>query len=99
MGRALQCEVCDFDFARVYGRLGVDYIEVHHVTPLHVAGTRETRLSDLACLCANCHRMCHRSSPGESWRTPDALRDLIRGSARSVASGAHAASTSASYRV
>ncbi|MFH8500138.1 HNH endonuclease [Streptomyces coeruleorubidus] len=77
-GNALQCEVCDFDFARTYGNLGEGYIEVHHVTPLHVSGARETRLDDLACLCANCHRMCHRSRPGESWRTPAILREQIR---------------------
>ncbi|WP_323178809.1 MULTISPECIES: HNH endonuclease [unclassified Streptomyces] len=81
LGQALRCEVCDFDFAHVYGRLGEDYIEVHHVTPLHISGPQETGLSDLACLCANCHRMCHRSSPGESWRTPNALRALIHRSA------------------
>jgi 5-methylcytosine-specific restriction protein A len=80
-GRPLQCEVCDFDFARAYGELGEGYIEVHHVTPLYVSGTRETRLDDLACVCANCHRMCHRSRPGESWRTPAALREQIRKSA------------------
>jgi 5-methylcytosine-specific restriction protein A len=74
LGRRLQCEVCDFDFARTYGSLGEGYIEVHHVTPLYVSGPRETRLDDLACLCANCHRMCHRTRPGESWLTPSALR-------------------------
>ncbi|MBA2949729.1 HNH endonuclease [Streptomyces himalayensis] len=81
-GRPLRCEVCRFDFAHVYGLLGEGYIEVHHVTPLHVSGTRETRLDDLACLCANCHRMCHRSRPGESWRTPEALRGEMLKSAR-----------------
>lgn len=82
-GRALRCEVCDFDFARTYGDLGEGYIEVHHATPLHVSGLRETKLEDLACLCANCHRMCHRSRPGESWRTPTSLREHIRNSGRS----------------
>ncbi|MFF8450276.1 HNH endonuclease [Streptomyces leeuwenhoekii] len=77
-GRPLRCEVCDFDFTLTYGELGEGYIEVHHVTPLHVSGTRETKLDDLACLCANCHRMCHRSRPGESWRTPASLRRQIR---------------------
>lgn len=85
-GRPLRCEVCAFDFGRTYGALGEGYIEVHHVTPLHISGSRETRLEDLACLCANCHRMCHRSRPGESWRTPAALRGLIRTSAET---GAH----------
>ncbi|MET8689059.1 HNH endonuclease [Streptomyces sp. NPDC004732] len=80
-GRPLRCEVCDFDFARAYGALGEGYIEVHHVIPLHVSGSRSTRLDDLACLCANCHRMCHKNRRGESWRTPDALRALMRTSA------------------
>ncbi|WP_081240998.1 HNH endonuclease [Streptomyces viridosporus] len=80
-GQPLRCEVCHFDFARFYGDLGDGYIEVHHVTPLHVSGMRKTGLDDLACLCANCHRMCHRTRPGESWRTPADLRDLIRDSA------------------
>ncbi|WP_018544889.1 HNH endonuclease [Streptomyces sp. LaPpAH-108] len=84
-GRALQCEVCDFDFGRAYGPLGEGYIEVHHVTPLHVSGVRETKLDDLACLCANCHRMCHRNRPGESWRTPAALRELMRASSGQAA--------------
>ena len=85
-GRPLRCEVCDFDFARSYGDLGEGYIEVHHVTPLHISGSRETKLDDLACVCANCHRMCHRSRPGESWRTPAALRERIR---KSVQEAAH----------
>jgi 5-methylcytosine-specific restriction protein A len=76
-GGPLRCEVCAFDFAHTYGDLGDGYIEMHHVTPLHASGTRETKLADLACLCANCHRMCHRSRPGESWRTPAALREQI----------------------
>ncbi|MFF9779012.1 HNH endonuclease [Streptomyces sp. NPDC013978] len=81
-GEPLRCEVCRFDFARVYGGIGEGYIEVHHVTPLYISGTRRTKLDDLACLCANCHRMCHTSRPGESWRTPDDLRDEIRKAAQ-----------------
>ncbi|MGW1778565.1 HNH endonuclease [Streptomyces sp. NPDC002143] len=77
-GGPLRCEVCDFDFARTYGDLGEGYIEVHHVTPLHISGSRETKLDDLACVCANCHRMCHRSSAGESWRTPTAVRKRMQ---------------------
>ncbi|MER6789333.1 HNH endonuclease [Streptomyces sp. NPDC000658] len=83
---SLRCEVCDFDFARAYGHLGEGFIEVHHTTPLHVSGTRETGLDDLACVCANCHRMCHRCRPGESWRTPAALRERMR---KSTPKGGH----------
>ncbi|GAA2070379.1 hypothetical protein GCM10009801_21040 [Streptomyces albiaxialis] len=76
-GQPLQCTVCSFDFARVYGGLGAGFIEVHHVLPLHQAGPRETRLDDLAFLCANCHRMCHRTHDGMTWRTPSELRELL----------------------
>ncbi|MFF3770960.1 HNH endonuclease [Streptomyces sp. NPDC002232] len=74
----VRCEVCTFDFGLTYGPLGADYVEVHHVTPLHITGSRETRLEDLALLCANCHRMCHRNYKGQSWRTPDAVRAEMR---------------------
>ncbi|MCX4731878.1 HNH endonuclease [Streptomyces sp. NBC_01363] len=77
LGQPLQCSVCVFDFSRRYGPLGEGYIEVHHVLPLHLSGPRETRLEDLAFLCANCHRMCHRSHGGAAWRTPAALRAEI----------------------
>jgi 5-methylcytosine-specific restriction enzyme A len=55
------CEVCGFDFEKTYGELGADFIEVHHNKPVHsiTPGTK-TRLSDLALLCSNCHRMAHR---------------------------------------
>ncbi|MGW2819437.1 HNH endonuclease [Streptomyces sp. NPDC001443] len=79
-GFPLRCEVCSFDFAATYGELGDGYIEVHHRLPLHVSGMTETRLPDLALLCANCHRMCHRSFRGESWRTPAELRGQMQGS-------------------
>ncbi|MFJ8614387.1 HNH endonuclease [Streptomyces clavifer] len=77
LGMRIQCEVCHFHFADAYGPIGQDYIEVHHLQPLHISGPRETRLQDLAFVCANCHRMCHRSHLGSPWRTPDALRAMM----------------------
>jgi 5-methylcytosine-specific restriction protein A len=60
----LACEVCDFDFARVYGKLGDGFAECHHLVPLsELPGVRATRLSDLAIVCANCHRILHRTRP------------------------------------
>jgi 5-methylcytosine-specific restriction enzyme A len=70
-GGALPCEVCGFDFARTYGDLGDRFIEAHHVLPLAAAGIATTRLTDLALVCSNCHRMLHRAKP---WITPDELR-------------------------
>lgn len=78
-GGELRCEVCSFSFTETYGTLGAGYIEVHHMLPLHAAGERVTSIDDLALLCSNCHRMCHKSvDPGESWRSPAALRALLR---------------------
>lgn len=56
------CAACGFSFEDVYGDLGKDFIEVHHVTPLSIAGGEidVSADTDLVCLCANCHRMIHR---------------------------------------
>lgn len=70
----LKCEVpgCGFDFEVVYGELGRDYAHVHHLKPLGDRTTpSETKLTDLAVVCANCHAMIHR---GGKCR---ALADLI----------------------
>lgn len=59
---ALACEACEFDFAKAYGALGEDFIEVHHLRPVHAMQPgQKTKLSDLALLCSNCHRMAHRN--------------------------------------
>lgn len=72
-GQPIACVVCGFNFGEVYGERGEGYIEVHHVTPLYVSGRTKTTLKDLVLLCANCHRMCHRSP----WMTPSKLAVLI----------------------
>jgi 5-methylcytosine-specific restriction protein A len=60
----LECEVCEFDFERVYGSLGHGFAECHHILPLsELPFRRETRLVDLVVVCSNCHRMLHRSRP------------------------------------
>lgn len=73
-GYTLACEVCTFDFERTYGERGRHYIEVHHRTPLHISGSTRTKLTDLALLCSNCHRMIHRGRP---WLTVDELRSRL----------------------
>lgn len=72
----LACEGCGFDFAEVYGERGSGLIECHHLVPLEsLRPGQATRLSDLALVCSNCHRMIHRSRP---WLSLDALRALMR---------------------
>ncbi|MEU2337541.1 HNH endonuclease [Streptomyces sp. NPDC013172] len=77
-GDPLRCEVCSFGFTAAYGELGDGYAEVHHSLPLHISGVTWTLLPDLALLCANCRRRCHRSFRGESWRRPDDLREQMQ---------------------
>ncbi|WP_280478452.1 HNH endonuclease [Nocardia asiatica] len=78
------CEVCGFDFEKVYGPLGDGFIHVHHLIPLHVTGEIQTTTDDLVLLCANCHQMVHRARPG--WLTPTELRTIIATNAAPAAS-------------
>lgn len=57
---ALRCEICEFDFAAGYRGIGNAFCEVHHIREL-ASGRQEPTLDDLAILCANCHRMIHRT--------------------------------------
>jgi predicted HNH restriction endonuclease len=62
-----KCSACDLDFQKVYGQLGHRYIECHHTQPIsEMLPGEATKISDLVPLCANCHRMVHRSSPMKS---------------------------------
>jgi len=57
------CQGCDFDFENIYGELGKEYIEAHHLIPVSKLKKGESRKiteTDFAVLCANCHRMIHR---------------------------------------
>lgn len=60
----LVCEACgvrDHDFPQ---GIGEACFEVHHRTPLgELTEETETTLADLSVVCANCHRMLHRSNP------------------------------------
>jgi HNH endonuclease len=56
-----RCQVCSIDFEKVYGNLGREFAEAHHLRPLStLRGKSRTSLDDLATVCANCHRMLHR---------------------------------------
>jgi 5-methylcytosine-specific restriction protein A len=58
----LECEVCAFDFFAVYGEIGRNFAECHHTLPISdLTEARETRLSELAIVRANCLPMLHRA--------------------------------------
>ena len=65
-----KCQICNFDFVKVYGTLGSKYIEAHHKIPLSKLPENKTKLSakdDFAVVCANCHRMLHRKGAPETF--------------------------------
>lgn len=58
------CEVCDLNFEKLYGEIGRQFIEAHHLQPVStVKGQvlRRNPVTDFAVLCSNCHRMIHRT--------------------------------------
>jgi 5-methylcytosine-specific restriction protein A len=85
------CQVCGMNFEDVYGEIGHQYIEVHHLYPVCNMGENyqfdpldEER--GLVPLCSNCHSMIHRGGKiivqnGEKVMVPmplQALRDRIK---------------------
>lgn len=62
------CSICGFNFEQVYGELGKEYIQFHHIKPLSEYTDAELSdqalkdaLSNLIPLCPNCHCMVHKS--------------------------------------
>ncbi len=62
------CKACGFDFERRYGEVGRRYIEAHHLVPFAELKGKKRRVDpakDFTVLCANCHRMIHKSGHSE----------------------------------
>lgn len=58
---ALVCEMCGRQAAGTDSRLSEAIFEAHHLVPLAAGLDRETKLTDMALLCACCHRLIHRA--------------------------------------
>jgi hypothetical protein len=73
-----KCAVCGFDFEKRFGAIGMNFIHVHHRTPMaRIAGERTTNArTDLIPVCPNCHAMLHRRSPVPY--SIEELQDIIR---------------------
>ncbi|MFP4846092.1 HNH endonuclease [Winogradskyella sp. PE311] len=74
-----KCQVCDFDFELTYGKWGKEFAEVHHIIPLSELKGESHQTNpktDLAILCANCHRMVHRKK--EITLSLDELKNKIK---------------------
>lgn len=74
----LTCHVCGFNFKGFYGDIGENFIEVHHIKPLHTLDEEViiNPETDLVCVCSNCHSMIHHKK--DAILTVDELKELIR---------------------
>ena len=71
----LNCAVCGLDPAAIYGPSGDRSIEGHHKVPIEeLQPDSETKVEDVAMVCANCHRVIHSKKPCLSI---DEVRQLI----------------------
>ena len=73
------CQCCGIDFEKIYGEIGREYIEVHHLFPIsQTEGEHEVDPEkDLIPLCSNCHSMIHRLDGEEM--TLDKLKSYYHG--------------------
>ncbi len=71
-----KCKVCDMDFFSKYGKIGENFIHVHHITPVSKIGQdyQINPVSDLVPVCPNCHAMLHKNDPPYS---VDELRKIL----------------------
>jgi len=80
-GGELFCVVCGFNFHDAYGEIGKDFIEIHHLEPMHLMDiegeqiTIDEALKKVATVCPNCHRMIHRIK--EKMLSIDKVRSLL----------------------
>ncbi|MBE6788496.1 MAG: restriction endonuclease [Ruminococcaceae bacterium] len=72
----LYCEVCGFDFEKIYGELGKDFIEAHHLKPIsQMTDNEKTKVEDILMVCSNCHSMIHRKKP---WLTKGQIKTILK---------------------
>ncbi|HCW54756.1 MAG TPA: hypothetical protein DG753_13705 [Clostridium sp.] len=72
----LKCEICGFDFSKVYGEQFKHCINIHHTKEISEIG-EEYEVNpekDLLTVCPNCHMILHSKRPGY---TPDEVRNII----------------------
>lgn len=72
-----RCNICGFDFEKIYGPAGKEYIHVHHIKPLSTIREKYTvnPVKDLIPVCANCHAIIHKR---KSCYTIDEMDKLIQ---------------------
>ncbi|MCE4223416.1 hypothetical protein HCU64_06600 [Methylobacterium sp. C25] len=70
------CRACGFNFEKFYGKIGIGFIECHHLNPVAkgLAQPKVVTVEEVTVLCSNCHRMVHTSDPP---LTVEALQERI----------------------
>lgn len=60
-----ECVICNFDFEKIYGEIGHNFIHVHHIKPLSEIDEKYKidPIKDLRPVCPNCHAMLHKRKP------------------------------------
>lgn len=73
------CKACDVDLQSIYGVIGKNYIEAHHLVPISKLIGEKVELNarkDFTVLCANCHRMIHRlKDPSDLYKLRRIIED------------------------
>ena len=59
-GGARHCDICGEAHSALPDELRAAAFEAHHIVPIAMVGEGATKLSDVALLCATCHRLLHR---------------------------------------
>lgn len=78
------CSVCSFDFGKTYGKIGQDFIHVHHLREISSIAKEYVvdPIEDLRPVCPNCHAMLHTDRPA---LTIENLKQLLSTSNELVA--------------
>jgi 5-methylcytosine-specific restriction protein A len=75
---ALHCDMCLSTSLSTKANFEDAAFEAHHTLPMSMALERKTRISDMALLCANCHRLLHRAiALNGRWLTIEEARGII----------------------
>jgi len=70
------CYICKFNFEKNFGKIGRNFIHVHHIKPLSEINQeyKVNPIKDLIPVCPNCHAMLHKKTPAYSLKE---LKDII----------------------
>lgn len=73
---SVRCTICGLEPTHPISEA---VFEAHHIIPLSESGGGQTKLKDMALLCANCHKMVHKAIAIEKrWLTIDEAKTFMQ---------------------